>query len=104
MDQAIYVEVMVHRSAGSLFDFGFRFSNTSRVFDSWPSAVRSWKTYYDENLLVILAMTTSRQLEVPDNQRKHADILCSATTLTMNPTLNTNTTTGSTFNPGLSSV
>ena len=32
------------------------------------------------------------------------DILCSATTLKMKPRLKTNTTTGSTFRPGDSSV
>ena len=69
-----------------------------------------YRSIYDENFLVILAMTDS-------NVRDHtvirgatfvaiasSNLLCKATTLMMNPKLNTNTTTGSTLNPGLSSV
>ena|SRR2546423_3002149 len=61
-----------------------------------------------ENLRVILAMTvvlvSSVQYTFVSLASAKWDSLCNATTLMMKPRLNTSTTTGSTFKPGLSSV
>ena len=55
------------------------------------------------NRFEILAMTVPLLVSFPEPEACR-NVLCKATTLMMKPSERTSTTTGSTFNPGLSSV
>lgn len=66
-------------------------------------------TAHEENLRVIFAMTISQRgqlaiIQTHQNPRMFDNSPCNPTTEKINPRLNTNTTTGSTRKPGLSSV